>query len=124
MTESDETPVSFSATNDLHGSMTATATDNNSVQKYYVLSGHSSDNSVTGVGFYQFEGEIPAQKAYLIIINGTTAGAPKRVRFVFDSATGIENTNADVKAAKFIENGMLIIEKNGVRYNAQGQIVK
>lgn len=125
MTESDETPVTFSATNNLKGSMTVTATENTSVQKYYVLSGHSSDNSVQGVGFYMFDGSIPAQKAYLIIINGTTAGAPMRVRFVFDAATDIENVQGNnVQSTKFIENGMLIIEKNGVRYNAQGQIIK
>jgi len=45
--------------------------------------------------------------------------------FVYDVATDIENVQGDnVQSTKFIENGMLIIEKNGVRYNAQGQIVK
>lgn len=35
-------------------------------------------------------------------------------------ATAIENTNAAVKATKVIENGKLVIIKNGVRYDAQG----
>lgn len=34
---------------------------------------------------------------------------------------GIENTDAAVKAVKTIQNGILIIERNGVKYNALGQ---
>ena len=41
-----------------------------------------------------------------------------------NEATAVDNTATTVKAVKSLENGMLIIEKNGVRYNAQGQIVK
>ena len=41
-----------------------------------------------------------------------------------DIATGIDNTDAEVKSVKFFENGQLFIEKNGVIYNAQGAIVK
>jgi len=40
------------------------------------------------------------------------------------NATAIDNTEAEVKVVKFFENGQLIIEKNGVRYNAQGVVVK
>lgn len=38
--------------------------------------------------------------------------------------SGVENINADVQAVKFIENGQIIIIRNGVRYNVQGQIAK
>lgn len=38
--------------------------------------------------------------------------------------TAIDNVNADVKARKVVENGQLIIERDGVRYNVAGQIVK
>lgn len=38
--------------------------------------------------------------------------------------TAIDNTEAGVKTVKTIENGQVIIEKAGVRYNAFGQIVK
>ena len=41
-----------------------------------------------------------------------------------DIATGIDNTEAAVKAVKVIRDGKLFIEKNGVIYNAQGAIVK
>ena len=38
--------------------------------------------------------------------------------------TAIDNTNIDAKVVKFFENGQLIIIKNGVRYNAQGAVVR
>lgn len=41
-----------------------------------------------------------------------------------DVATAINNTEATVKAVKRIENGQMIIIKNGVKYDALGQIVK
>lgn len=41
-----------------------------------------------------------------------------------DIATGIDNTDAAVKAVKVIRDGKLFIEKNGVLYDAQGTIVK
>ena len=40
------------------------------------------------------------------------------------TATGMDNTNDAVKAVKRIVNGQLVIEKNGVLYNAQGAVVK
>lgn len=42
----------------------------------------------------------------------------------FPSTEGIDNTDAAIKAIKYFENGQLIIEKNGVKYNAQGTIIK
>ena len=41
-----------------------------------------------------------------------------------DIATGIDNTDAAVKAVKVVRDGKLFIEKNGMLYNAQGTIVK
>ena len=38
--------------------------------------------------------------------------------------TSVESSKAEKKAVKFIENGQLIIIKNGVKYDALGQIVK
>ena len=37
---------------------------------------------------------------------------------------GVENTTVGEKATKRIANGQLVIEKNGVRYNAQGAVVR
>jgi hypothetical protein len=118
----DDAPVSFSATNHLHGVDSETDAPANC----YVLSGHSTDNSVTGVGFYEFTGKIPAHKAYLTI-SGGAAYAPKKLRFVFNNeqqATGIDNAADGIMSEKRIENGQFVIIKNGVRYNAQGQVIQ
>lgn len=122
LTPTDDAAVTISAENALHGVDEATAAPANC----YVLSGHSTDNSVTGVGFYEFTGTIPAHKAYLTV-SGGAAYAPKKLRFVFNNeqqTTGIDNAAEALKSEKRFENGQLIIIKNGVRYNAQGQIVK
>ena len=54
--------------------------------------------------------------------NVTTAAAS--YQFTAVVAEGIENTEAEIKAVKKFENGILVIEKNGVKYNAQGAILK
>ena len=123
LTPTDDAAVTVSAANQLRGTDSEMAAPGNC----YVLSGHSTDYSVTGVGFYAFSGTIPAHKAYLTI-SGGAAYAPKKLRFVFNNeqlATGMENAAEALKSEKRIENGQLIIIiKNGVRYNAQGQVVK
>ena len=45
-------------------------------------------------------------------------------QFETEFPTAIDNTEEAVKTVKFFENGQLMIEKNGVKYNAQGAIVK
>ena len=85
----------------------------------YVL---SCENDL--VGFYHYTaGNLNAHKAY-IIYSGSNQ-APRRLRFVFDQATGVENVQGEnVQCTKVIENGVLYIIKNGAKYNATGQIVK
>ncbi len=120
LTPTDDAAVSVSAPNQLLGTDSEKAAPANC----YVLSGKSADNTVQGVGFYEYHGTLAAHKAYLIYGG---AGAPQRMRFIFNNeqqATGLDNTNSDFKSEKRIEDGQLIILKNGVRYNAQGQIVK
>ncbi len=121
LTPTDAAAVTISADNDLHGVDFETTAPANC----YVLSEHSTDNTVTGIGFYEFTGTIPAHKAYLTI-SGGAAYAPKKLRFVFNNeqATGIDNAADGIMSEKRIENGQLIIIKNGVRYNAQGQVIQ
>ena len=38
--------------------------------------------------------------------------------------TAIDNTAVEAKATKYMENGQLIIEKNGVKYNALGAVIE
>ena len=93
----------------------------------YVLSGADGF-----VGFYPLSAPytLTAHKAYIDLDNlpGGANNAPRRLRFVFSeeqTATGMENVQGDnVQSTKVLENGVLYIIKNGVRYNAQGQIVK
>ena len=70
-------------------------------------------------------------RAYFIIdraqITSAMAPAHTRARLVDASKmpTGVESIQSSaIGSQKIIENGVLYIMKNGVRYNAQGQIVK
>lgn len=120
LTPTDAAAITISASNDLLGTDSETMA---APTNCFVLSGHSTDNEVKGVGFYAYDGTLAAHKAYLIY-----GGAPSpahRMRFIFNSPTGLENSQEQqMKSEKLLENGQLIIIKNGVRYNAQGQIVK
>ena len=120
---SDEEPVAVSVPNQLVG----TNVDMAAPANCYVLSGHSTDNTVQGVGFYSFSGTLAAHKAYTIY-SGAAHAPAHRMRFIFNeeqTATSMENVQSDdVQSTKMVENGVLYIIKNGVRYNAQGQVVK
>lgn len=52
------------------------------------------------------------------------AGGYRIKSLTIGGETAIDNTNAEaVKAVKYMENGQLIIEKNGVKYNALGAVI-
>ena len=122
MVPTDNEAIAITEANDLQGVDVPTEVSDLGISgTCYVLSGRSADHTVSGVGFYTYSGTLGAHKAYVIVGNN----APKRMRFVFDTETDIERVEQPYMAAKkYIENGMLIIEKNGVRYNVQGQIIK
>ena len=63
--------------------------------------------------------EVPAGD---VTITGSSAIVMYYVTFVPEEHTGtaINNTAAEIKTVKRIENGQLVIIKNGVRYNALG----
>ena len=62
----------------------------------------------------------------LILYNGETpeVNAGGSVKLITAGDTAVDNLTVDQPACKFIENGQLIIIKNGVQYNAQGQVIK
>ena len=74
--------------------------------------------------------DTPANKGKVIKVHGqlisyfTFTGVKAVDDYAWDSATAIDNAEAEVKAIKRFENGVLIIEKNGVKYNAQGAVVR
>ena len=56
--------------------------------------------------------------------NGSNGdGGITKISVATPISTALDNTEAGVKAVKRLENGMLVIEKNGVRYNAMGQAI-
>ena len=71
---------------------------------------------------------LPANRAYIANTVPTTPQAqiPGRRRVIMGAedegtSTGFENITTTDKAVKIIENGQLIIIRDGVKYNAQGQ---
>ena len=116
LTLSDEAPVTVGA-NDLEGTDVQKATPANC----YVLAGNE------GVGFYHYTAAMLNEHKAYVIYAPNSGNAPKRMPFIFDAATGIENgelLNGANGVQKVIRDGQLIIIKDGVEYNAQGQIVK
>ena len=124
LSASSEDAVTFTAENDLKGvnaqTALASAPGYSAGCTFYVLYGDTED----GVGFYEYTGEnIVAHKAYVVV--AAEAGAPKRLRFAFETATGVENVQGDkVQSTKVLRDGQLIIIRNGVEYNANGMMVK
>ena len=67
----------------------------------------------------------PANKAYFIVESGA-GPAPSAIRIEFEenNVTNIDAIGANEKAVKFIENGKLFILKNGVVFDAIGNVVR
>ena len=109
-------------TNGLVGSFTEQALANNAAN-LYVLSNNAFHPVGTGV-------KVGAYRAYLDMsaVDAAPAQAPGkryvRVAVQGKMPTALENVQEAAQSTKVMENGVLYIIKNGVRYNAQGQIVK
>ena len=67
---------------------------------------------VTGEGIQAYNGNI-----YNLTISGTMPVED-------EPATSVDNLNGAVAPVKMIENGQLIVIKDGVKFNAQGAVVK
>ena len=78
-----------------------------------------------GSQFLQYTGSaFVHNRAYLV---HTQAAGAKAMRIVFDDeATGIDAAigGKSVREGKFIENGNIVIVKNGMKYNVAGQVIK
>ena len=115
---SDASPVSV-GTNHLQGTDIPLPNPDNG--NTYVLSAVDGE-----VGFYVLADDvtIPVHKAYINLSD--MLSAPRRLRFVFDATTGVGEITNDQSPMtnKVLRDGRLIIIRNGVEYNANGQIVK
>ena len=82
------------------------------------------------VGFYQNEKAftVGANTAYLPADFAEVTGGARSAYFFRGDITAVDNVEATSKAAvkegKFIENGKIVIVKNGQKFNAAGQQVK
>ena len=65
--------------------------------------------------------EVSTENPYKFTV---TADVTIVAKFVKDQGTALDNLNTTVAPVKTIINGQLIIVKDGVQYNAQGQVIK
>ena len=73
-----------------------------------------------GIAEISIVAELTAEDGTIYTINGTFV-----LYYGFiDDEQDVENVAIDPKAIKRIEMGTLVIEKNGVRYNINGQVVR
>ena len=124
-TSTNATPATDMSDNDLIG--TTTLTDVSAQRATSDIFCLRRTELFGTTAFCLYSGQyIPAGKAYLALpqLNGQ-AGAPRNIRMVFNTATGIEDIQGtQVQSTKVIENGQLIIIRDGKRYNAQGARVQ
>lgn len=107
----------------LSGNLLVGVTANSTpVSSPYVLAGAEADKPY----FQQYSGStMNANSAYLP--SDVLSATADRIRFVIEgeqNATGMEDVKAGEDVIKFIENGQLLIKKNGIVYDVTGRIVK
>lgn len=84
-------------------------------------------NNVSGIGFYKAAGKtVAADRAYL---QTTYASGARGMTLVLDDdiLTGINEAKSEVgfaKEGKFVVDGKLVIFKKGMKFNANGQVIK
>ena len=86
-----------------------------------------ADAAPESPGFYlvnETEPELGAGKAYLHLPSGSSAPAVIRIVEAEDNATNLDNLDSTEKAQKFIENGRLLILRDGITYDALGRVIR
>lgn len=73
--------------------------------------------------FQKYTGSAFAANKAFLHVEEAAAPAVLHITFAEDEVTAVENVES-ADAVKFIENGQILIKKNGVVYNVMGQIVK
>jgi hypothetical protein len=93
----------------------------------------SGEKFVSGTEFTVVATPASGYKLTTLTANGTDISTTKAfsivsetvvVVAVFDVASALDNTSVEGKAVKVLRDGQLVIEKNGVRYNAMGQVIR
>ena len=120
----------------LHGSDWDSNLADNAEYWFYGLS--LDENSTPGsVGFYWMDKkndpsdpepsgrafQNKAHRAYLMVpISGSNA--PSRILFNENNATNMQDIDANNQVVKFIENGRILITKEGITYDVMGRVVR
>ena len=79
---------------------------------------------IEGSGLLLFVDKITAKETPVTVVDALSNEYQFVVFFVDGTSTAVETVEAKAKAVKFVEDGQLIIIKDGVRYNAAGQQIK
>ncbi len=120
------TPLS---TNGLYGRYTDQSFEGWNSSTIYVVRNEEIQKAMTGTGVGNFSG-IYANRAFIdLYYVPNLDSAPSAPSMHFDineenNATSIDAIEASEKAVKFIENGKLFIQKNGVVYDTTGRVVR
>ena len=120
-------PVLDVEPNTAKGQLTGNATEATAYNEFanyqktiYILASVNDGKDVQFVPC--ISGSVAAKKAFLVLDTPTQAAKAMKVVFASET-TGISNVNVNVPApVKRIQNGQLVIEKNGKTYNAAGQL--
>lgn len=74
--------------------------------------------------WYFVSGKVTVDANLNIVVDALNSKGKAIKATLKGEAQGIEDVDAAAKAIKTIKNGQLIIEKNGVQYNAQGAVIR
>ena len=93
----------------------------------YTTEGPQPSYALTNDGklWYLVSGKVTVEGDGSIVIDALNSNG-KAIKSTLDhlQGDGIDEVNAAIRATKTLKNGQLIIEKNGVRYNVNGQRIK
>ena len=126
----EATPLSEGhTTKGLYGRYTDQSFEGWNSSTIYVVRNEEIQKAMTGTGAGNFSG-IYANRAFIEmnrVPNLDSAPSAPAMHFVIDEsngATSVDAIEASKKAVKFIENGKLFIQKNGVVYDTTGRVVR
>lgn len=122
-------PVAASSTTDVSynklkaGTGASVSAEANKIK--YVLGAVGEPAVATFLKINATPATVPVGKAYLQF-DEVIAGAPSALRIEEEenNATNIEDIEANKQAVKFIENGQLLIRKDGVVYDTMGRVIR
>lgn len=93
----------------------------------YTTEGPQPSYALTSAGklWYLVSGKVTVEGDGSIVIDALNSNG-KAIKSTLNhlQGDGIDEVNAAIRATKTLKNGQLIIEKNGVRYNVNGQRIK